>query len=84
MREFMFQPLPKSFRHIEILSTLVSASVWMEAAVNAQGMYGSYPGGPAAQGMSTAIPLPVTNPGYGGPAQPGRMVHPSASPYLFK
>jgi len=45
---------------------------------------GGYAGGPVGRGMNTAIPLPVTTPGYGGRVQPGRMVHPSASPYLFQ
>jgi hypothetical protein len=84
MREFMFQLPPTTFRYLAILSVLASVSVWMEASANAQGMYGGYAGGPTGGGMSTAVPLPMTNQGYGGPAQPGPMIHPSASPYLFQ
>lgn len=80
----MFQSLPTSFRQLAILSAFASAMVWLESSVIAQGMYGGYAGGPTGGGMSTAVPLPVMSPGYGGPARPGQMIHPSATPFLFQ
>jgi hypothetical protein len=80
----MLPILPISVWKFMILSAFAETLVLTESIANAQGMYGGNAGGPVGRGMNTAIPLPVTTPGYGGRVQPGRMVHPSASPYLFQ
>ena len=84
MCEPMLRRLPDLFRTFTFVSAVAPMLLLMETFANAQGMYTGYPDGPVMRGLTTAQPLPVTTPGFGGPTQPGRMVHPSASPYLFQ
>jgi hypothetical protein len=84
MRDFMFHLLPTTLRHFAILSAFASAICWMEGSAIAQNMNVGYAEGPAIRGTNMAMPLPHGNPGYGSPMQQPRMIHPSASPYLFQ
>ena len=84
MREFIFQLPSTTFRFFAILSTIASAIVWVENSANCQGINVGYAEGPAIRGTNMAMPLPLGNPGYGRPLQQPRMIHPSASPYLFQ
>jgi hypothetical protein len=76
MREFMFQLLPTTFRQIAVLASIAAAFVWSENSANCQGINVGYAEGPAVRGTSMAMPLPPENRGFGGPVQPGRMIHP--------
>lgn len=84
MREFMLQLLPISFRRFAILSVIASALVGMVQPATGQGINVGYAEGPAIRGTSMAMPLPPGSPTLGGPLQPDRTIHPSASPYLFQ
>ena len=80
----MFQLPSTTFRFFVILSTIASAIVWIENSANCQRINVGYADGPAIRGTNMAMPLPLGNPGYGRPLQQPRMIHPSASPYLFQ
>lgn len=80
----MLQPLPTTFRFFAILAALAWAFARPDNTAHGQGLNVGYAEGPAVRGTSMAMPLPPANPGFGGPVQPGAMIHPSASPYLFR
>ena len=80
----MFQPRLSAYRFCEILFALASVIAWSERSAIGQGINVGYAEGPAIRGTSMAMPLPPGNPTFGGPMQYGRMIHPSASPYLFQ
>ena len=80
----MLQLLPISFRRFAILSVIASALVGMVQPATGQGINVGYAEGPAIRGTSMAMPLPPGSPTLGGPLQPDRTIHPSASPYLFQ
>ena len=84
MREFMFHSRLTILRHGAILSALVVAFGGVVQSANGQGINVGYAEGPAIRGTSMAMPLPPGSPNPGGPLQAGRMIHPSASPYLFQ
>ncbi|MFT5323319.1 MAG: hypothetical protein ACI8P0_001168 [Planctomycetaceae bacterium] len=84
MREFMFHPRLTIFRYGAILSALAVAFGGAVQSANGQGINVGYAEGPAIRGTNMAMPLPPGSPIPGGPMQNGRMIHPSASPYLFQ
>lgn len=80
----MFHSRLTILRHFAILPALFAACGGVADSANGQGINVGYAEGPAIRGTSMAMPLPPGSPYPGGPVQTGRMIHPTASPYLFQ